>query len=125
MLVHLALSVDRNPLDPRLRFWRLRQGHGKHAIFERGGNLVLLDLISEWNAAFEAAIEPFGELAVLVISFGPFLAAQRQHGIIEQDLDILLIQSGNLSRDLDLVVGFGDFNIRPSGTEARKLSQCR
>jgi hypothetical protein len=62
-----AVTIDRDAADI-LRFGQFRHGYGQHAIFERGGDLVLVDVFERY-APFEAAVVPFAEAPGLVFGF--------------------------------------------------------
>src|SRR6266478_7417128 len=112
--VTLALvAVDRDTLHLLLRPGRLRQGHGQHAALERGIDFVCLDIVDR-DAPLEPAIVALAEEPVLVLGLGPFLALDGENAIREFDADVFLLKAGQLRRDLDLLVGLADLDIRPS-----------
>src|SRR5690242_7350134 len=91
-----ASAVDRDSLDLGLRVGALRQRDGQHAVLERSGDLILLDLVAERDAPLEAAIETLREMAVLVGRLGALLAAQSERVVIEQHFYVLLVEAGDL-----------------------------
>src|ERR1700676_1382022 len=112
--VTLALvAVDRDTLHLLLGLGRLRQGHGQHTALERGIDFVCLDIVDR-DAPLEPAIVALAEEPVLVLSLGPFLALDGENAIREFDADVFLLKAGQLRRDLDLLVGFADLDVRPS-----------
>src|ERR1700686_3432214 len=112
--VTLALvAVDRDTLHLLLGLGRLRQGHGQHTALERGIDFVYLDIVDR-DAPLEPAIVALAEEPVLVLSLGPFLALDGENAIREFDADVFLLKAGQLRRDLDLLVGFADLDVRPS-----------
>src|SRR3569623_988483 len=112
-------ASHRDALDLRLRLFALGQGDGKHAILEAGVDLVLLHVETDGDMALEAAVEAFGEMAVLVLGLGPLLDAQRRHTVIEQDLDILFAPAGDHRSDADVLVGLSDLYIWPTAAAER------
>src|SRR6202051_2968021 len=111
---YLALvAVDRDTLHLLPGLGRLRQGHGQHTALERGIDFVCLDIVDR-DAPLEPAIVALAEEPVLVLSLGPFLALDGENAIREFDADVFLLKAGQLRRDLDLLVGFADLDVRPS-----------
>src|ERR1700681_4974598 len=106
------LAVDRDTLHLLLRPGRLRQGHAQHTALERGIDFVCLDILDR-DAPLEPAIVALAEEPVLVLSLGPFLAFDDEDAVREFDADVLLLKAGQLRRDLDLLVGFADLDVRP------------
>ena len=51
-------------------------------------------------------------IAVLLLVLGFLLSPNGQHVVGEDDLDILLIDAGQFCRDLNLVLGFADVDLR-------------
>src|SRR6202011_1780389 len=106
------LAVDRDTLHLLLRPGRLRQGHGQHAALERGIDIVRLDIVDR-DAPLEPAIVALADEPVLVLSLGPFLAFDDENAVREFDADIFLLKAGQFRRDLDLLVGLADLDVRP------------
>src|ERR1700704_6274703 len=106
------LAVDRDTLHLLLRPGRLRQGHGQHAALERGINIVRLDIVDR-DAPLESAIVALAEEPILVLRLGPFLAFDDEDAVREFDADIFLLKAGQFRRDLDLLVGLADLDVRP------------
>src|SRR5258705_5003223 len=106
------LAVDRDTLHLLLRLGRLRQGHGQHSALERGIDIVRLDIVDR-DAPFEPAIVALADEPVLVLSLGPFLAFDDEDAVREFDADIFLLKAGQFRRDLDLLVGLADLDVRP------------
>lgn len=105
--------VDRDVFHFDLRPGAFRQRDHEHAVLERGFDLVFLNFSPERDLAFESAIEALAELAILVFDFSLFFTADDQGAVIEQEFDILFLEAGKLGRDLNLLVGFGHFDLRP------------
>jgi hypothetical protein len=51
-----------------LRFGRFRHRYGEDTVFERGRNLILIDVIQRYSP-FEAAVVPLAEATVFVFRF--------------------------------------------------------
>src|SRR5882757_5299452 len=95
-----------------MRPGRLRQGHGQHAALERGIDIVRLDIVDR-DAPLEPAIVALAEEPILVLRLGPFLAFDDEDAVREFDADIFLLKAGQFRRDLDLLVGLADLDVRP------------
>src|SRR5690606_14703773 len=118
-------APDLDALHLRLSLLALGQGHGQNTVPEAGIDLVLLDLVAERNAPLEAAIDALGELPVLVLGLGALLSPERQHAVIERDLDILFLDTRNLGCYGDLLVVIGNLDARPAATECGKTAKSR
>src|SRR5690606_709849 len=55
------------------------------------------------DAPFEAPVAALG-VAVLVLPLALLLAGQREHALLEGEVDVLFFHAGQLGRDLDLLV---------------------
>src|ERR1700681_2024432 len=111
--VTLALvAVDRDTLHVLLGLGRLRQGHGQHTALERGIDFVCLNIVDR-DAPLEPAIVALAEEPILVLSLGPFLALDDENAVREFNTDIFILKAGQFRRDLDLLVGLADLEVRP------------
>ena len=59
-------------------------------------------------------------LRVLVLHLRGALAADRQHAVLERDLDVLLLETGQLGGDAQLGVGLGEVDARRVGRRAAR-----
>src|SRR5262249_30131153 len=74
---------------------------------------VLVDIF-HWNAALEAAVVALAEEPILVFSLGSLLAFDRKNAVRQLELDVLVVQAGQLCRDLHFLVGVAHLNTRPA-----------
>src|SRR3984893_13854616 len=108
-------AVDGDPFCLRLRSLGLRQNDLENAVLERGLDLVFVNVHADRNLPFEAAVETFTELALLVLRLGFHLAAKDQIAVVQEELDVFFLHAGDFRRDRNLLFGFGDFELRPGG----------
>src|SRR5580704_2714416 len=108
-------AVDGDPFCLRLRSLGLRQNDLENAVLERGLDLVFVNVHADRNLPFEAAVETFTELALLVLRLGFRLAAKDQIAVVQEKLDVFFLHAGDFRRDRNLLFGFGDFELRPGG----------
>ena len=73
----------------------------------------------------KATVVSLRKLPLLIFGLGAFLALQRQHAVIEQDLDVLFLQAGNFGRDPDLLVIVGNLDARPVPAITRRPANGR
>src|ERR1700730_13047425 len=107
--------VDGDPFCLHLRSLGLRQNDLKNAVLERGLDLVFINVHADRNLPFEAAVETFAELALLVLRLGFHLAANDQIAVVQENLDVFFLHAGDFRRDRNLFFGFGDLELRPGG----------
>jgi hypothetical protein len=84
--------ASRNALCLLLGPGRLRHGQGEDAALERRLGLVLVDLEGQRDPPLEAAVVPLAEAAILVVGLRLLLAPDREHAVVDEHLDILLVE---------------------------------
>src|SRR6516225_1930695 len=112
--------LDRDLLLAFLRLRRLRQRDGEHAVLEICLDLVGIDAVRHAERALERAIATFGKIIVLLLLFlvVALLARDGQGAVGKLDVDVALIHSRQLRRDLVGFLLLGDIDgwrLAPSG----------
>src|SRR5690554_6270745 len=120
-----ASALDGDTLDLRLRFFILGQGDGQHAVSKAGIHLVFLYFVTKRDAALEAAIDALRELAALVLGLRAFLAPERQHTVVEQDFNILLLKARHFGGHCDILFAVRNFDAGPAAAKSRDAAQGR
>jgi len=85
----LGWVVDGDPFCLRLRSLGLWQNALENAVLERGLDLVFVNVHADRNLPFEAAVETFTELALLVLCLGFHLAAKDQIAVVQEKFAVL------------------------------------
>src|SRR5690606_2773896 len=111
---------------------RLRQMDLEDAVAAFRRDLVDVDILRQREASRELAVERFAPMLPLVVGrlLDAPLAAQRQHAVLDADIDVFLLDLGQIGLDRVLVVGLDDIRRRTplqafaydSRTQARKLA---
>src|SRR5690554_6560019 len=107
-----SISLDRNALYFVGRFRGFRQRHGEHALLERGADLVLIHVYRQRYLPFEATVEALAHAPAFMLALALLLAANRQHVVAHQQLDVILVHAGQLGFDLELLVGLTHLDSR-------------
>src|SRR5688572_6373495 len=111
------LDVDGDLL--RLRFLPLRQADGEHPVLVGRGDLARIYRVRQGEGPGEGAMAALDALEVLplyVLAELP-LALQREHAVLEGDVDVLTLQVGELRLQHHLVrVGLVNVDRRHPGT---------
>src|SRR5690606_16100452 len=117
----MNLDLDR----ARLLRLRLRQMDLEHAVAAFRRDLVDIDIVRQREASRELAVERFAPMLPLVVGrlLDAPLAAQRQHAVLDADIDVFLLDLGQIGLDRVLVVGLDDIRrrtpLQPVAGEAR------
>src|SRR5437868_7679687 len=76
----------------RLRLFRLRKGDGEDAVLVGGIHLIRVDSRRQGDAAAEFTGEPLGSRSVFAVRavLGFAFAADRQHSVVQRNLDVFL-----------------------------------
>ena len=111
--LHLKFNPSRSrssSLSSALR--RLRQVHREHAVLEAGLDLVGVDALGHLERALEGTEAALRQVVVLLLLFLllALLALDRQGAVGELDLDVLLVDAGQLGRDLVFLVLLDDID---------------
>src|ERR1700761_432506 len=99
--------MDRETADILVRRIRPGEHHGEHAIPEGRARLVAVDAARQADPPFEAAVAALRIAALLVRQLGPLLTANGEHTFLDLEIDILLVEAGQLGGDADFLVALG------------------
>src|SRR5215217_3520479 len=114
LVLGVTLRVDGDALRRVLGGCGLRHCHREHAVLERRLRSLLVDLEGQRQAALEAAVVAFAEAPALVPALGLRLAADGEHVVVDEELDVFLIHAGELGRDADLAIRGVHLEARPA-----------
>src|SRR5690606_21667710 len=104
------MSVDLDLDRARLLRLGLRQMDLEDSVAAFGGDLLRIDIVRQREASREAAVERLATMLSLVLGGlleAPF-AAQRQHAVLDADIDVLLLDLRQIGLDRVLVVVLDD-----------------
>ena len=92
----------------------VRQRHGQYAVLERRRNLVAQHFDVERNTTLEGAIGALGirVAPLLLFLLELFFTPDRQDVVGQRHLDVLLVETGQLGGDDDLVILLADVDPR-------------
>src|SRR5881227_3064681 len=107
-----AVAIYRDAADV-LCLGGFRRRYGQYAVLERGGYLVLLDVLQRY-ASFEAAIVPLAEATSLVFRLRFLLTCDRKNAVCDFQADVLFIEAGQLGGDAHLLVRLVDVDLGPA-----------
>ncbi len=88
-------AIDGDPPDLCLRSLGLWKNDLENTAIEPGLDLVFLDVHADRDLPFEAAVETFAELALLVLRLGLHFAANHQIAVVQKKLDVFFSMPGN------------------------------
>src|SRR6185437_285723 len=108
-----SLAVDRNPLHLPLSCRQFRQGDGDHTVLERRGDFFLVDVIDR-NTPLETSVVALAEETLLVIGFALLFSTDRQHAVRKFERNVVLVEAGKFSDNLDFLIGFVEFDAGPT-----------
>src|SRR5579871_6813288 len=124
--------LDLDFLRSLLRFRGLRQRHLEDTVLERALDLVGIDAFGHAEIALERAITAFGDVVVLLLFFRIFLLFGLDRDPAAGDIHfyVLLVNPGQLGRDLIGLVCFGDVDgrsvdefLRPSSLKSGERAE--
>src|SRR5690349_19684716 len=87
---------------------RLGEGHVKDSVVVSSGDVLLSDVLGHPHAPRELAVTPLHPVVLvrLLLRLLIPLTADGQHSIVEIDVDVLLLHTGQFSLDQPVLVGF-------------------
>src|ERR1051325_848358 len=102
---HLSLRGDVDLDRPRLCLLTKRELHGEDAVLVLGRDLVRVDGLRQRERAAERTVAPLDVVVLLVLHFGRrfLLAVDRQHEVLDVDLDVVAIHIGQFGFQHELV----------------------
>src|SRR5262249_34898862 len=91
---------------------RLRQRDVQDSLLEDGLGLFLVNIGRQRHRAMERAVRPLDAMVVLVLFllFDLLLSAKRQDSVRERDFDVLFLDAGKFSLDVDFGFGLADID---------------
>src|SRR6478735_5006583 len=94
----VAVSMDGDVDQLRLRVLAQRQRHGQHAVLVFGGNPPGVDGGWQCEGPGEAAERPLDSVVLLLLDLlvRLLLAAERQGAVLDLEADVLPVDVGNL-----------------------------
>src|SRR5687767_4056805 len=95
LLGDLLLSADLDATRLRLRL--LRNRDREDTVREIGRQLLGIGHVGEREGALERSVAPAEPYAILVASFVAALSFDREHAVLERDLEVLLLQTGDVA----------------------------
>src|SRR5450432_505649 len=85
---------DRNFDFFRFRLFGFRKSDCQDAVFVAGADFARVDSRRQSNAATEFAAEALRSLGVFTFTGGMAFTGDRQHAVMQGDIDLLLLQPG-------------------------------